>query len=85
MLFNLISQNHSDKLCDAGQDQISMKRFLILRLAAGDPKAVFEVADGAFHSGSDPVCIVPFFSPTHSAGISTEVFFRVKVYHSSAW
>ena len=71
MLFDLISENHSDKLCDASQDQIGMKCFLILRFAGGNPKAIFEVIDGAFYSGSDLICIVPFLSPAHSAGIST--------------
>ena len=50
MLFDLISENHSDKLCDASQNQISMKCFLILRFAGGNPKAIFEVIDGAFYT-----------------------------------
>ena len=71
MLFYLISEKHADKLCDASQNQISMKCFLILGFAAGNPKAVFEVVDGTFYSSSDLICIIPFVSPAHSAGIST--------------
>ena len=71
MPFDLISQEYSDKLCDASQDQIRMKCFFILRFAGGNPKAVFKMADGAFYSGSDLIGIVPFLSPAYSAGIST--------------
>lgn len=71
MLFYLISEKHADKLCDASQDQISMKCFLILGFAAGNPKAVFKVVDGTFYSGPDLIYIIPFVSPTYSARIST--------------
>ncbi len=71
MLFDLICRKDSDQLCDASQDQIGIKGFLILRFAGGDPKAVFEVADGAFYSGSDLIGIVPLLAPAHNAGIST--------------
>ena len=71
MLIYLISEKYADKLCDTSQDQISMKCFLILGFAARNPKAVFEVVEGTFYSGSDFICIIPFVSPTHSAGIST--------------
>ena len=71
MLFDLISKKHSDQLCDASQDQISMKCSFILRFAPGNPKAVFEVVDGAFYRSSDLIGIVPFLSPAYSAGIST--------------
>ena len=49
MLSDLICKKDSDQLCDAGQDQIGIKGFLILRFAGSDPKAVFEVVDGAFY------------------------------------
>ena len=71
MLFDLICKKDSDQLCDASQDQISIKGFLILRFAGGNPKAVFEVVDGSFHSGSDLIGIVPLLSPAHNARIST--------------
>ena len=71
MMFDLIGENNSNELCDTGKDQVSMKCFLILGFAAGNPKAVFEVVDGTFYSSSDLICIIPFVSPAHSAGIST--------------
>lgn len=71
MLFDLIREEHSDKLCDASQDQIRMKCFLILCIAAGNPKVVFEVVDKTFYSDPDLICIIPFLSPPYRAGIST--------------
>ena len=71
MFFYFISEKHADKLCNTSQNQISMKCFRILGFATSNPKAVFQVIDGTFYSGSDLICIIPFVSPAHSAGIST--------------
>ena len=61
-----------------------MERFFILSFASGKSEAVFEMVDGALHSSSGFISIIPFGSPTQGAGICPQVFFRIDVNHSPA-
>lgn len=78
MLFYFSSQKYTYLLGDACQNQIGMEGF-----SSGKAKAVFEVIDGALYCGSDLIRVIPFVSSSHGTGISTQVFFRVKVDSSS--
>lgn len=85
MLIYFISKNYADQLCDTCQKQICVERFLVLGFASGKPETTFKMVDGAFYSGSDLIGILPFGSPTQSAGISSQVFFQIDIDHSPTW
>lgn len=61
-----------------------MKSFFILCLTTCNTKTVFKVVNGFFYIYTYFVCGIPFFRITNTSGVSTKIFFRVDVNHSSA-
>ena len=82
MVMNLVSKYYRYKLSDSCKYQISMQSLLILSAASSQTKIILHMVDIALHGSSDLVGIIPFFSSTKDAWISTKILLRIDVYHS---
>lgn len=61
-----------------------MKSFFVLCLTTCNTKTVFEVVNGFFYIYTYFVSGISFFRITNTSWVSTKIFFRVDVDHSSA-
>lgn len=84
MLVYLISNHDSDKLGDSGKKKVCMERFLILGSASCNTETVLKVVDCLFNIYTDLVSVIPLGSTAGSAGICTQVLFRVDIKHTPA-
>ena len=85
MMFDLIGENNSDELCDTGKDQISMQCLLILGSSSCKTEIIFDVVDISFDNSPDFIGVIPFFGSANRSGISTKVFLRINVDHTSTF
>ena len=85
MMFDLVGENNSNELCDTGKDQISMQCLLILGSSSCKTEIIFDVVDISFDNSPDFIGVIPFFGSANRSGISTKVFLRINVDHTSAF
>ena len=85
MMFDLIGENNSNELCDTGKDQISMQCLLILGSSSCKTEIIFDVVDISFDNSPDFIGVIPFFGSANRSGISTKIFFRIDVDHTSTF
>ena len=85
MMFDLVGENNSNELCDTGKDQISMQCLLILGSSSCKTEIIFDVIDISFDNSPDFIGIIPFFGFADRSGISTKVFLRINVDHTSTF
>lgn len=71
------------KLCDPGKNQISMQSLFILGSASCKTEIVFDVVDISFDNSPDFIGIIPFFGTAYRTGISTQIFFRIDINHTT--
>ena len=83
MFMDFICNDYTNKLGDPCKQQVGMECFFILCPAAGNTETVLKVVDGFFNIYTYFVSVVPFFCPADCSGVSTEILFRINVYHSS--
>ena len=81
MLMNFISNDYCNKLGNASQKQIGMKRYFVLRFTVSHTKTVFEVVDGFFNVYTDFICFFPFCLTPFYSWIGTKILFRINVNH----
>lgn len=81
MLMNLVCYHNSYKLCNAWEQQVCMKRFLVLGFTAGHAKTVFEMVDWFFNISPDFVNAVSLFGAPGGSGIGAEILFRIHIKH----
>ena len=84
MLMDLISNDHRNKLCNSGKQQVSMQSLFILGFAAGNTKAVLEMVNGFFNSGPYLIGGIPFICTTERTGVSTQVLLGIDIKHPAA-
>ena len=85
MMFDLIGEYNSNELCDTGKDQISMQCLLILGSSSCKTEIIFDVVDISFDNSPDFIGVIPFFGSANRSGISTKVFLRINVDHTSTF
>ena len=81
---DLVSNQHCNKLCDSGKQQVSVQSLFIPGFPSRDTKAVLEVVNGLFNGHSDPVGGIPFIRSPDCTGVGTQVFLRINIKHPAA-
>ena len=85
MMVDFVCENNSNKLGDTGKNQISMKRLFILSPASSKTKIILDMIDVSFNNSPDFIGVISFFGSANCSGISTKVFLRINVDHTSAF
>ena len=71
-MLDFICKNHSNQLCDSGEDQVGMQGLFILGATAGKAEVFFDMVDIPLYDGSYFVGIIPLFCAAYDTGISLE-------------